>query len=410
MAQVIINSGTRILPTGIPEHVDAKRDLESILIELRNLHKQFMSVDLRDKYQVNGFQKRIAVIQDKYQEVLRKCEESLEKLTEGSEKQRQYYFPLMRFLFRASNAHSILPFSKYLKLQADNLDIGKEGNIFTRESPVTLSDYHDFISMRISEASDTCDSYITLLSQTLNKPIEKTDLNGLVGRALRIARRRAQLQSMYCYLNEITRIQRQIRDKNPGITWQEILVHSDLQEYEKRVRKENVKIFEQIETSTSMYNSFYGEIYSIPSLVFFYLVNTFGNHFKAAHQIYYKAKEDSSEYFQRFQEPRLDVKVELFNDEYVQVTSTDTGCGMNKGFLNHLFDEKKPRYMKGVIYPSMFIVGNGSTLKTYPLICDMLHAIIEAKSQGPYKGAEFRLILPRDLEKPGKIPEELLKV
>src|SRR3989338_5955857 len=119
MAQILLNGGEsktnlRIIHGPPQKLVKAYRELEGIHHELESFRQRFSSVPAKSEA-VHSIIKVGSGINSRYSRLLESCADMLMKdAVEMSPNLRAYYLPVLVFLSRASNSHSILPFMKYL--------------------------------------------------------------------------------------------------------------------------------------------------------------------------------------------------------------------------------------------------------------------------------------------------------
>ncbi len=362
MAEIVVNGGLIIKPGVLPYHVSARRDLNDILHELQSIERAFVNIGSDDRKEIKTLLGRIRDLNANYSDLLQSCSEGLRQELASQSNQHQAYFkPLLSFLSRASNLHTLLPFVTYI--------------FGFPEVPFYLSfgEHSDFITLRMGEAIATCKAYISLSSQTTADVEASVDLGALVTRAFTIAREKS--------------VRRTIEKRLRLDAFSE---EDDIQR-DTRLRSLFQQLKQKAQRTSTVTSQHHAAVYSYPDLLFFYLVNTFDNHFKAAEGKYGEGKLRSHS--------KVTVHIHPYGEYHVAVTSKDNGIGIPQTEMSALFDPDKeqPKGYRG------YERGNGRTLPIYPHICDLLRSALIVRSKGRKKGAEFTLLLPKDVQSPRDI-------
>lgn len=411
MANIEYNGGIVIRSTGAPKHVVAKRSLEEVLLVLKNIQQSFTGFnpyneDHRKK--VKRIINKTYDVKNKYVTILERCSEAIAELSKDGQFSRSYR-PLLAFLESTSEAHSILPFMDLLPaLDINPLDVIGESEF----EKFTQPKYMDLISLRMEESVNLCKSYMSLLSGTMDLQSNPVNLIGLAAQALYLAKQKIDLK----------------------------LDTEGLGNYSREIE-------EALETSTErFYSSTQSTILSYEPLIFFYLTNVIGNHFKASYEneifnrrtsklpcvhIRIDPWDDgiSEEISERLNDDTL-INDEFDDDDYdpgddpnheyihvdqtneqepqreyqrfrdsmyekVCITTRDNGLGIPEETLATLFEPDR-------VVDERYRSGNGRTLQVLPLVCDLLGADLYIESLlGKY--TEFKLVLPRKQVSEGMI-------
>jgi signal transduction histidine kinase len=415
MAQIEYNGGIVIRSTGAPKHVVAKRSLEEVLLVLENIQESFTGFNPHnenDRKKLIKLIKKGGDIKHRYVEILDLCSGAVKQLSKEGEFSRAYT-PLLSFLERTSDAHNILPFLDYISvLEYDPIQF-RDDEFFSKSSHPK---YVDFVSLRIEEAVHLCRSYISLLSGTMDLQKRPVNLMGLAASALFLAQQRTKFK---VELEDLKEIEMGTAEGKARFM-RALQKPKDIDSY-----KNNLE--EALNTATErLYSSTQTTIYSYEPLIFFYLTNVLGNHFKASyeHEMLRSIKI-------RDVLPNVSLKIEPWNDnenekenillnedddeamnagnldnynryrdsmyEKVCITTRDNGLGIPEETLATLFEPDRA-------VDERYRSGNGKTLQVFPLVCDLLGADLYIDSHlGKY--TEFKLVLPRRL-----VPEGMIEI
>jgi hypothetical protein len=389
MATITLNGGITITPGKIPGHIEAKRELEVILQELERVHRTFLETEISD-IKSSGLLKDTKDIKERYGKVLASCANAVEEWSGKDSELKSYYEPLSIFLYRSSDAHTLMPFDRYI------------GNLASGIIPQSFGkfEFKEFVGSRIEESISTCKAYTALLSQTMNEEIERVDISGLVSKAFGIAKSRARYKSGFYDSEESRNVITKIitDDTSYNGRWDLTQQHPDYKAMLGRwqiVEDERSRVFDKSKAASD----YSGAIYSFEPMLFFYLINTFGNHFKAAHEYKYQMLDGYKKETET-PAPQVNAKIERRGEHHIAITSKDNGVGIQREVLETLFNPKpNPNDAYDPIFVG-FLMGNHSTLRTYPLVCDLIGAQLTITSEGRFKGTKYELILPISLDKP----------
>ncbi|HIH22400.1 TPA: hypothetical protein HA238_01600 [Candidatus Micrarchaeota archaeon] len=383
MAQILLNGGEsktslRILHSPPQKLVTAYRELDCIRHELESFRQRFSSVPAKSEavYSIievgNG-------INSRYSRLLESCADMLMKeAVEMSPNSRAYYLPVLVFLSRASNSHSILPFMKYLGEYAADLSISERRNI-QREN--ASPSFRGFIKERIAESLRICEAYRALMSNSLDSSMRFFSLGEI--------------------LHSILNIQRQLSEYNRG---------------EPELHRKGVSFIPEPT----------GDIFGIPSLAYFLIHQVISNAFKATFVVRHALKQNgrtlSKEYsgMPELDDPRITVSLNSSSVDSVAIAVCDNGIGVPEGRLGELvavnwesvyFGTENMAMLKtiaGVLGDASerreylrafnaFTVSAGSSVSLFPFISDLLGVDMVLSSSGIGKGFRAEIVFPVDL-------------
>jgi hypothetical protein len=390
MAQIIINGNVRIVPTGLPKNVEARRGLAVILKQLENLHRDFVDAGYDHKAVADFCRFSYHELQPRYQKVLQAASDAVESHVKQEGGDPSLYMPLMKFFYRASDAHTILPFISYM---------GQFGRVPTEYSDELQRELWEFIGLRLVEAVKTCEAYITLLSQSLNLEPKPFDIASLTNLAFSIAQQRADFKTRAVDLKGQEQACGAIRNRVPVSERGEHEWYINQPEWIERVHKDEDTWRAQSNTyfSSRPELEFSGQIYGYEPLAFYVVLNLIGNHFKAAHQLYFNSIHREYD-VSMMNPPNVGVKLAPWGDHHVGIICSDNGIGLEQSELKEIFNANPPYTY------SYFVDGNSSTTPTFPLLCDLMSSMMIAHSDGKWQGSEFTLVLPRDIEAAKECP------
>ena len=394
MAVITTNDRLYLLSEPIPGSIEAKRELDIVLPMLKKFHRDFLgfsngphSDEFKEYYE------REEEMRDRYMEALNKCSEELK----SNEHSADYYKPMLLFLEKANDSHTIFPFLEYMMMYSHT------------SHPATVTrTYLDFIGTRIEDSILTCKAYMSLLSRSTNSETAMINVQALVEKVLSMSEQRAMYRVLgqthdNSMLTRYTDKWELEKLKEKGCSFKEFLrtfVGVSNHPYAREIidyEKEKFGEFKQkILRSSERDYKFSGAIYSYEPLSFFYLTNVLSNHFKASWEstYFWNGPEPGEEHkpsvgasIRNFRKPDGN-----FDHEHIVIETYDNGVGMNEEQLKTLFDEDAPRM--GYKYA---MVGNSRTTRTFPFIVDLLRGALVVESKENV-GTSFALVIPRDAD------------
>lgn len=379
MAQILLNGGeskTRLTITHArpSKLVTAYRELEGIQHELESFRQRFLSVPAESEAVYGAIQVGSG-INSRYSRLLESCADMLMKDVAGmSQENRAYYLPVLIFLSRASNSHSILPFMKYLGEYAAALSVSERRKTQRWES--TSPSFHGFIKERIAESLRICEAYRALMSNSLDSSMRFFSLGEI--------------------LHSILTVQRQLSEYNRG---------------ESELHRKGVSFIPEPT----------GDIFGISSLAYVLLHQVISNAFKAT----FGASEAQkcgilSKEYPELTDPRITVSINSSSVDSVTVVVCDNGIGVPEGRLGELVEVNWKSVYSGTENMAMlqsiagvsgdsfkygeylrafeaFTVSAGSSVSLFPFISDLLGVDMVLSSAGIGKGFSAEMVFPVDL-------------
>jgi signal transduction histidine kinase len=371
MAQLVLNGGERknrfrIIAEQPQEVVVAYRKLERIKRELERFQQEFASTpESVEKLEERSLD--CTSLKSAYAEALKSCTKSLEReINEMPEEKRQYYFPVMLFLSRASNSHTILPFEKYFTTYLNELRFKANRGISVLDEMPFIGGMHTlrgFVEERIAESIKTCEAYCTLLSNSLGS-----------------------YHRFFSLSEMLTTISLVIREVSIHKTGGMLMNLGSLG-----------KIRDQHKKGLRLDLDPVGEILGIPPLAYFLIHQVISNAFKASFTAYTeqrlygnsKLPADMPE----LPKPRVDISLTRVDSEFIRVMITDNGIGVPQGELGRLFGDPSQRLHTFI----HFTPSNGSSTVLFPFMADLIGVDMAFTSDGIGKGLSAELLFPVDL-------------
>jgi len=365
MANILVNGGVRITPTGRPPVVETYHKLKGIEGSLARFRSEFIAMQksgrLNDLPSVEKLVRTSGKQIDAYSETLDICSKDVEQESLKNE-MPDYYRLLKIFLSRASDAHTVLPYSLYLYDYANSLAINE-----TDKWPYqSRSNHIDFIGNRIAEAQSVCKAYLCLLSSSMDSKIEKIDPARMIREILNVQKKVYMIKGF----NEF-------HYKKIDLGW-----------------------LEDTCSNFSLSAEKVPSIRNFAPLVYFIFEHIITNAMKATFLAATKQKNGNFNLKDFYNSGPADwpvskpgISVSLGNNPNGSITADfiDNGIGMPKETLARLFspNEAKTHFIRLMIY------SNGSSLKLFPYIMDLTGISLHVESEVGC-GAKFTLTIPKE--------------
>jgi len=367
MAEILVNGGVKIIPKGRPPVVETYHRLKLIEKNILIFRRKFEKADKEDISQVYPLTDRSQKLMYSYSCTLEVCANDI-KATGARQEFSDYYSLLKIFISRASDAHTVLPYARYLTWYRDL----KDGDILLGKKfkwhGYPFKDYGEmasFISRRIDESLSVCRAYLCLLSSTMDSGPRHIELGGLA--------------------SEILAVQTKVyHDKCDGAMGSSKIA--------------NRQWIEEKLSGISFSSKFSGKIQGFEPLVYFLMEHIITNSLKAT--LLAAANQHAKKDFFRFSktfagvpviaEPRISVEITDGGNGNVVATFTDNGLGIPKESLKNLFSPDN-----FCSFFSSFIHSNGSSLKLFPYIMDLTGINLHVESEVG-QGTRFTLTIPKE--------------
>jgi hypothetical protein len=277
-----------------------------------------------------------------------------------------YYLPVLTFLNRANDAHTILPFENYMHSYVMGLDCD-DFTIILPEIP-SLVHLRGFIEDRIAESIITCTAYCMLLSNSLGA--------------------QARFFSLDEMLYKIASIQREINIQNRAAHLvEDLAVRAQVREQHKKGLVLDLGLA--------------GQVFAIPELVYFLFQQVISNAFKASFGAYHLQRKEPDkpiapgyEGMGMLEEPRVEISLARQDVSFVKVVVQDNGMGVPQNMLGRLIattDEERLGCF------SEIQVSNGSSTALFPFLVDLMGFEMFMQSEGIGRGFRTELLLPVDM-------------
>ena len=304
--------------------------------------------------------------------------------------------PVLNFLSRASDAHSIFPAAKYFGQLRDWLENGADS--LSQTVFADIGDFKSFIAIRLSKTPRDAKAYSAILSRGMDCQDIPFEVVGMAREILDIGRRVSAISMPNKKIGE-SFLANLARMKNCGLEGdarQEFVAKSNEMYYAER-REEVKRLFEFYDSRVKFISSEAAlECLGREPFAYYLLDQAVSNSFKATFGASEKQKIVGNgqfiydDYLNLPQiEPSITIKVEK-TAMHAVVTVSDTGMGMSKEMVTRLFAEN------GHVCGFANIKdGNHASLNTFPYIADLSGIEIHVDS-AIGKGTTFVFYIPLD--------------
>jgi hypothetical protein len=398
MANVACNGSVMIIPVQPRSIVTAHRalsDMEPLFDRLYTdtLERRYAKGKEQMKEFINGSENLAAL----YKSVLLNSAKALEyELKEMSPESRAYHAPILAYLSRASDAHSILPFRAYLH----SLKMWLEGNGPLREKAFfnTLGDFEEFFAARVKHSIMGRKSASALLSSGMDCIDEPFDLVSIarenLGLHAKVAAMTLPNSEMHMHSYRILKMANNCQlsgnKRVKRIDYLTGIFHQKTKDCASRLFAEFDRKIEF--SAPKMPLTCIGMV----PLVAFFVEQTIGNAFKASFGARETQKLHGNRYFMYNDylhlapiEPGISIRI-WKNNTHAFLSIHDSGIGMSKEMMNELF--AKGGFVAGF---ANIKDGNHGSLVTFPHIADLANVEIKVESEIG-AGTIFEFKIPLD--------------
>jgi hypothetical protein len=382
MAHILRNGTLKIVPQPPRHLITAFRDLTAIRRELESFHDRFRTAPAT-KEAILPTLEQAEQLRTKYVETLKEAGAALEgEMGSMSEEARAYYQPVLIFIWRASDAHTVVPFLKYADMYYGHLDEPANGN-YVRPFG-TLDRLRGFAEERISDSIATCESYACLLSSSFDSFARVFDIGSLA--------------------SEVFHAQRGVSQHNwPSPYPHGVTIRGGTKDWERHEKKYDAMShrWNKMHKDATLEIGQPGSVSAIKPLLHFLLSQIISNAFKAsfgAAGLRISHKEKANGYLdEAYKEIELPAKpfvrmsIDRISAGEIGIVVEDNGIGIPAEKLEAVFSP-------GEHYGTFFNirVSNGNSTKILPFIADLTGITIEVSSELG-KGTKFDLTIPTSM-------------